>query len=113
MVPSAVPVKTLLRHDVQLLPVIKTSHESQQYCVNIRCDKAQASWQLEWKNRLALTSPSAVIYVVESKNNRRLIGRIEARGQYVFALQQPGKELNLILYDFIHEKVVDSLYFKL
>lgn len=113
VIPGAVPVKTLLRPATELLPVIKASEESEQYCVNIRSDRAQKDWQLEWKNKLALTSPSAVIYVVEGNTRTRMVGRIEARGQYIFPLQYAGRELNLVLYDFIHEQVIDSLYFKL
>lgn len=116
VVPGTVPVKTLLRPTVELLPVIKASEESARYCINIRSNRAQTGWQLEWKNKLALTVPSAVIYVIESNGQSRLVGRIEARGQYLFPLQHYNtgyRELNLVLYDFIHEKVIDSLHFKL
>lgn len=113
VIPQTAPVKTILRPEAELLPVIKASEESARYCVNIRSDRQQGDWQLEWKNKQALTSPSAVIYIIEGNMKKRLVGRIEARGQYVFPLQHTGRELNLVLYDFIHEKVIDSLYFKL
>src|SRR5687767_9693775 len=68
VVPGTVPVKTLLRPAMELMPVIKASGAKAGYCVNIRSNKEQTSWQLEWTNKLALTVPSAVIYWVESKD---------------------------------------------
>jgi hypothetical protein len=113
VVPGTVPVKTLLRPTMELMPVIKATGARAGYCVNIRSNKEQTSWQLEWTNKLPLTVPSAVIYWVGSKDTSRLVGRIEARGQYLFPLHNPGNEMDLVLYDFIHEKVIDSLHLKL
>jgi hypothetical protein len=45
----------------------------------------------------------------------QLIGRIEARGDYVFPLKVDSakkNELNLVVYDFIHEKIIDSITLK-
>lgn len=113
IVPGTISMKKVLRPTYDLLPVVKASRESDQYCVYVRCNRKQTGWQLQWNNKLALTSPSAVIYIVEGNSRSRMVGRIEARGQYVFPLDHPEKALNLVLYDFIHDKVIDSLYFRL
>ena len=119
VIPNAVPVEKLLRQELELLPVIQQQKQSEQYCVNLRSDRAKTAWQLEWKNRMPLTIPSAVIYQtigdVKDISKMRLIGRIESRGDFVFQLpiedgsRQP---IGLIVYDFIHEKIVDSINFK-
>jgi hypothetical protein len=103
-----------------LLPVIRSQQRSAQYCVNIRSNPGKTNWQLEWKNKVPLTVPSAVIYQTANKNmdltKAQLIGRIEARGDYLFPLKidpATNGELILVIYDFIHEKVIDSLNFKI
>lgn len=101
------PVITLSTPAQQLLPVIQAKSESSQYCINIRSNTDKTNWQLEWKNKQPLTVPSAVIY-----QTNQLVGRIEATGDYVFQLQ-PHKEINLVLYDFIHERAIDSFNFKI
>lgn len=120
VIPDANPVTTLPKPAHQLLPMIIAKNESLQNCIYIRSNADKTDWQIEWKNNLPLTVPSAVIYQTEGRhtniNKARLIGRIEARGDYVFRLQQDStwhKELNLVVYDFIHERVIDSFNFKI
>ena len=127
VIPNPVPVKILQAPTVELLPVIHSKKDTIQYCINIRTNKEKTSWQLEWKNKLALMVPSAVIYKASLNPSEggtfgsikpgaaELIGRIEARGDYVFLLKPDSlvyKDLNLVLYDFIHEKVIDFITFK-
>lgn len=117
-IPNPVPIKLLEQTETSLLPDIEDKKETTQYCINIRTNAEKSAWQLEWKNRLDLAIPSAVIYQAKNGNNNidsaKLIGRIEARGDYVFALQ-PGSEsiLYLFVYDFIHGKIIDSVNFKI
>jgi hypothetical protein len=118
IIPNPVPVKILNPVNAQLLPLIKYKRDNEQYCINIRTNKESSEWQLEWKNKLALTVPSAVIYQTTDNNTditkAQLIGRIEARGDYVFELPNDSsgyKQLKLIVYDFIHQKVVDYINF--
>jgi hypothetical protein len=118
--PDSAPVTILSEPAQQLLPVIQAKRESAQYCIYIRSSMDNTDWQIEWKNKLPLTVPSAVIYRTEGRERNihkaQLIGRIEARGDYVFRVQPDStwhNELNLLLYDFIHERVVDSLNFKI
>ena len=119
VIPGVVPVKHLLTPKVELLPIIKTNRESNRYCINLRSNREGTAWQLEWKNKIPLTVPSAVIYEAVSNmkdiSQLRFIGRIESRGDYVFALPPETNfktPITLILYDFIHEKTVDSINFK-
>ena len=118
-VPYQQPVKLLQSSAADLLPVIMQTKEHNDYTVSIRSDHKHTAWQLEWKNKTALTYPSAVIYKAGEPGNdpgkAELIGRIEARGDYVFELK-PGlaqsSRLKLVLYDFIHEAVIDTIIFK-
>lgn len=139
VIPNPVPVKILSASTIELLPVIQAKKETNQYCINIRSNSEKTNWQLEWKNKLALTVPSAVIYRASLEfhsqpsppsggsvaseggvsrsfipNNSQLIGRIETKGNYVFELISDStkyKELNLVVYDFIHEKIIDLIKF--
>jgi hypothetical protein len=118
VIPAASAVTILPAPVAELLPVVQAQSENQRYCVYIRSNNEQTRWQLEWKNKLPLESPTAVIYQTAGREanirNASLVGRIEARGNYVFALTDstPPQEINLLLYDFIHEKPLDSFNFK-
>lgn len=119
-VPDPGHVEILSKPAYQLLPVIQAKRELPQHCVHIRSSADKTDWQIEWKNKLPLAVPTAVIYQTVAGNTNimqaRLIGRIEARGDYVFRLQPDStwhNQLNLLLYDFIHERVIDSLNFKI
>lgn len=137
VIPNPVPVKILNTVTAELLPVIKYKKDTTQYCINIRTNKENTAWQLEWKNKLALAVPSAVIYrtshelhsqpsqgSVASKGgvsgsftpgHSQLVGRIEARGNYVFGLSPDSTsngQVNFILYDFIHQQIIDSINFQ-
>ena len=139
VIPNPVPVKILSPVTIDLLPVIKYKKDNEQYCINIRTNKENNKWQLEWKNKLALKVPSAVIYNASHElhsqpsppiggsaaseggvsrsfipGNSQLVGRIEARGDYVFALPDDSSsnaQLTFVLYDFIHEKVIEFINF--
>jgi len=79
-----------------------------------------SSFQLEWVNKAVLMVPTATVYKVPAGSTNikegQLIGRIEARGIYRFPLdksfQVPGADnYELLLYDFIHQQVIDSIHF--
>lgn len=102
----------------QAYPVIVTSVNKENYTVNLR--KANDSMvQIEWVNKNTLTVPTATIYKVIAENNDvkngSLIGRIEARGTYRFAVTKDflpaGPAYHLVLYDFIHHQVIDTIKF--
>jgi hypothetical protein len=117
-IPNPVPVKLVKPVSMELLPFIKYTTEKKEYKINIRANRENTVWQLEWKNKLALTVPSAVIYRVKDNNTditkAHLIGRIEARGDHVFQLEHDSlkyHDLSLVIYDFIHEKIIDNVNF--
>ena len=127
VIPNPVPVKILNPVSTELLPVIKYKKDTEQYCINIRTNKENTAWQLEWKNKLALMVPSAVIYKASPSPSKggvsrsftpgssQLIGRIETRGNYVFSLPNESPisdQLHFILYDFIHQQIIDSINFQ-
>lgn len=114
-IPNDVPVK-LLNDDITLLPAVVRKAETENNIINLRSNNERTAWQLEWKNKKELTVPSAVIYRVTDKNKdisgQQLIGRIEARRDYVFNLPVDStgySSLQLVLYDFIHEQKIDSI----
>src|SRR5258706_5076306 len=127
-IPNSEPVKLLQTSSIDLLPIIKSTNDKRSYTVNLRTGNDNTQWQLEWKNKLPLTVASAVIYkaspspskgvVVGSfkTENAELIGRIEARGDYGFPIPADStgnKQFHFVLYDFIHQQVIDSINFHL
>lgn len=119
-IPNQSPVKLLQPASTELLPVIIKSGYANDYNINIRGNKENTAWQLEWKNKTVLMVPSAVIYRIPNggtfetfkTEQAELIGRIEAMGDYVFPLKLDStglQHLQFILYDFIHEKKIDSI----
>jgi hypothetical protein len=108
----------------QALPKVILSVEKESYTVRLRSNESGAR-QLEWVNKDVLRVPSAVIYKTSpnpsqggtygkfSAEHAELIGRIEARGTYHFPLKEDSSNLppQFILYDFIHEKIIDSVKF--
>jgi len=96
------------------LPVIIKSVERENYVVRLRGND-QTATQLEWINKNVLTFPTAVIYKTHgtfSPTHDDLIGRIEARGTYRFALKpDTTNEYHFIVYDFIHQQKIDSINF--
>jgi len=128
VIPNPVPVKILSAANAPLLPLIRAQIDNAQYCTSLRTDKDETEWQLVWTNKFALTVPSAVIYKVPPNTYRpgiagsfkpgeaTLVGRIETRGSYVFTMKIDSIQnnfLHLLLYDFIHEKIIDTINFKI
>lgn len=75
--------------------------------------------QLEWINKKTLVYPTATIYAASENGlikNAKIIGRIEARGNWFFPLDSSFKNgsnrKNFILYDFIHQQVVETINLK-
>ncbi|MEO8770222.1 MAG: hypothetical protein ABI402_09065 [Ferruginibacter sp.] len=100
-----------------VLPVIIKSIKKENYTVNLRTNNDKSSTQLEWINKSAITAPSAIIYKLTpgnkgTMNNNEIIGRIDSRGSYQFALKNDSAAGNhFILYDFIHKQIIDSINF--
>lgn len=121
-IPNPVAIKLIKQPSPELLPVVKYTMDKAEYTINVRANQQNTEWQLEWQNKLALTVPSAVIYKIPatvnlfSADSSQLIGRIEAKGDYVFPVLQDAEtdqQINLVIYDFIHKKIIDSLTYKI
>ncbi|HTL10269.1 MAG TPA: hypothetical protein VL307_18475, partial [Chitinophagaceae bacterium] len=98
------------------LPVVLKKASNKNYTASIRTNSDGSALQLEWINKQPLQYPSAVIYAGPGVENvgRRLIGRVAERGHWYFPLdssfgKNPGATQAFILYDFIHQQVIDSI----
>lgn len=108
------------REQITALPLLLQSQETPQHIVNIRANPEKTVLQVEWKNKTALLVPTAIIYRqlkgVKDITNNEIIGRIEARGEYRFPVSRDSsesRELHLVVYDFIHNVVIERLIFKI
>lgn len=118
-IPDQPPIKLLQVSTAEPLPVILKTKDTTGYTVNIRGNETKTAWQVEWCNKTVLTIPSAVIYKTSDiqnfkPGNAQLIGRIEATGKYIFPIPADSIDINnikLVLYDFIHERVIDIINF--
>jgi hypothetical protein len=107
------PASTLALH------VIIKSVNKENYTVNLRSNNDRSAIQLEWINQSALTSPSAIIYELSPTEkeqpieNADLIGRIDSRGVYHFALKKESADtpVRFVLYDIIHHQIIDRINF--
>jgi hypothetical protein len=115
------PVQPLLQPVTEnALPEIVKQTDKGKYMISIRTNPQRTAYQLEWINNNTLAWPTATIYLVAKEStdikNGLLIGRIESRGAYRFALPPNFQPVNfstyqLTLYDFIHERIIDTINF--
>ena len=119
-VPNREPIRLLNEPRESRLPMVRKVYDRPSFSASVLTNDAQTSWQLEWNNKETLMVPSAVIYRVTSGrqdlSNAQLVGRIEARGRYWFPLDSPattGGELHLVLYDFIHQQILEHINIRL
>ncbi len=109
--------KLLQPTSTEALPVILKFLDKDNYAIQIRSNPDTSLLQLEWINKKTLIYPTATIYEdIMNRNsisNAVLIGRIEARGTYHFQLNKNlvRNNYHFILYDFIHQKIIDSITF--
>ncbi len=97
-----------------LINVIKTI-DKENYTINLRSN-SNIPQQVEWINKTSLTTPTAVLYKTfpgkTGIEGADLIGRIESKGIYHFELRPDStSNYNFILYDFIHQQIIDSINF--
>lgn len=95
------------------LPLVTQTFRKETYTINIR-NGNDSTQQIEWINNSVLTVPTALIYLT-SKGSKtiehgEMLGRIEARGVYRFPMK-PGHVEQLLLYDFIHQQIIDTINF--
>ena len=118
--PVPVTDKLLQPRAAAALPVIVKTIEKENYAIHIRKSN-DSTFQLEWINKTTLTVPTATIYKIAAGSTDIkkgiLIGRIEARGTHLFPLTDKGLNISanqrfqLLLYDFIHQQVIDTINF--
>ena len=110
LIPSLEPVKAIVTSQPPALPVVLKTIQRPHYEVELQTD-GQGNLQLEWWSKVPLGIPSAVVYQVHENGEQHLLGRIETRGHYRFPLKQRDASgmLQIQLFDFIHEQVIDTL----
>jgi hypothetical protein len=119
VVPKPVRDHLLQPASTGALPVVMKSISKENYAVSLRTNNDRSALQLEWINLTALTSPSAIIYELSPSDrgqlveNAGLIGRIDSRGVYHFALKKEAADtpVQFVLYDIIHHQVIDHINF--
>jgi hypothetical protein len=109
---------TLLQPGLSVaLPVIMQTVKKDKYTVSLRTNNQRSQTQLEWINSAQVTTPSALIYKIYPENNgdiskNQIIGRIESKGIYHFALKNDSTEnKRFVLYDIIHSQIIESINF--
>lgn len=112
------PASTLFQpFATDALPIKLKTVDKPNYIVSLRTNNDRTALQLEWVNRSALTSPSALIYEISefaTKNitENDLVGRIDVRGIFHFNLKNDTSlTRKFILYDIIHHQSVDTINF--
>jgi hypothetical protein len=115
-VPTPVSQIVLQPGIAAVLPIVLKKAERENYTVAIRSNENNSALQLEWINKAVLQYPTATIYAANKNNNNineaKLIGRIEARGNWYFPLDSTFKEEDnnrFILYDFINGQIIDTI----
>jgi hypothetical protein len=116
-IPNATSSITLQPGIHDELPLIINSVDKEAYTLNLRSNNDRSVWQLQWINKKVLTFPAATIYKTDGRNysvsQSELVGRIESKGNYVFALGDsiPGHS-HFMVYDFIHDKEIERIDIK-
>jgi hypothetical protein len=99
------------------LPLVVRTLDKAAYRVSIRSNADTSVLQVEWTNKSPLTYPTAAIYEATGDekliSDASLIGRIEGRGTYYFPLKRGSlrSKYHLIVYDFIHQRIIESITF--
>ncbi|HZE84522.1 MAG TPA: hypothetical protein VE035_09445 [Puia sp.] len=117
VIPGPVKDRLLQPASTMALPVLFRTVDKGSYSASLRGSRDSSSLQLEWINRSALTSPSAIIYRSASATGgaegAEIIGRIGARGTYRWPLKKDsvGNGLHFLVYDIIHHQLIDRINF--
>jgi len=93
------------------LPVVIRTVNGKDCFVYMRSSPDKNSYQLQWINTKVSTLPSSLIYQLNT-GEKQLIGRVESTGSYYFPLKKDtAGRYNFILYDIIHQQVIDTIKF--
>lgn len=117
-IPKQTKDKLLQPASAKDLPItLKAFYSKGPYEVVLQTNADTSEFQLEWMNKQTLTYPTATIYKMPLHDtditHGELVGRIEARGNYYFKVDSTFKnsEYQLLLFDFIHKEIIDSITF--
>ena len=118
-IPEQAKDKLLQPAPVKDLPVtLKTFYSRGPYEVILQTNNDTTEFQLAWYNKQSLTYPTATIYKMPLYDtdiiHGKLIGRIEARGNYYFKVDSTFNDdstYQLIIFDFIHKQIIDTIKF--
>jgi hypothetical protein len=129
-VPKPVIDKLLQPESSASLPVLVKSIERKSFTANLKTNSDKSQYQLEWITKEVSTVPSSLIYKASPNpasprpspkereeeggalEESELIGRIQTRGTYYFNISTDSTDkYNIILYDIIKKKIIDSLNF--
>ncbi|MFT3908167.1 MAG: hypothetical protein QM737_01975 [Ferruginibacter sp.] len=114
---TAIEQNLLQPSSAEALSNIIRSIDKENFTAHLRTNNERSSIQLEWINKSPITTPSALIYKLTAGNKRNIndneiIGRIDSRGSYHFALKNDSTAgFHFVLYDFIHHQIIDSINF--
>lgn len=114
--PEAI-IKSTPAQKEELQPVVIKEQMWKGNFIQLRGKDVSAVTQLVWIQKEFLDVPSATLYLssaeVNSISQATYIGRVEGRGDYVFSVSQnPAPPFYLIVYDFIHQKIIDRIAIK-
>lgn len=126
VIPSPETIKLLQSNSEKMLPLARYSGETDDFRAVIRSNEEESKWQLTWYNKKVLAVPSAVIYLISLQESidslegiipgdAMLVGRIETKRAYNFSLSGGASIKDgwqFVLYDFIHNKVIDTIKIK-
>ncbi len=101
---------------VAVLPLVLQTVKKDVCTASIRANYEKNAFQLEWVSKNYPLLPSLLLYKKASAGNE-LIGRIGPAGTYYFPLDsgfQPrsGSMPQILLYDIIQQKIIDSIKFQ-
>jgi len=115
-IPKKINQSLLQPESSPTLPVVLRKAISRDYSISIRANVDTSLLQQEWINGKILQYPTATIYaddgITKNTGDLKLIGRIEARGKWYFPLDSTfkrGEKTRFLLYDFIHQQVIDTI----
>jgi len=117
VVPKPVRDHLLQPPSILAFPLLLKNVDKANYTANLRSNADTSALQLEWINKEPLITPSALVYQVSDGQkdiqNANIVGRIDSRGTYHFALKKDSTEkiIHLVLYDIIRHKIIDLINF--
>lgn len=110
-VPKQVFNILLQQNKSEALPVLINKVEKKECTIYLRSSNDKKNYQLQWMNKNIAAHPSSLVYKT-GNGEKELIGRIAGEGNYFFSLpKDTTARYHFILYDIIHQQIIDSINF--